>query len=214
VTLTRNLNAPPQTADNGGPVFGQGSGCTVCDGSAGANNYPLRGGKHSNWEGGIRANALVSGGLIPPALRGTTLTGLMAIEDWYKTFGGLGGADTSDERAARAGLPPVEGFDMWPYISGAVPDSPRSEVWIGADTPTGGADSAAFVQGLLRADGYKILHDVLYMNIWQGPVCEFAARVEPRRPLDSNLKRLPAQTRTRRRRPTAAGRTSPLTAAR
>ena len=37
------------TADNGGPIFGQSSGCTECDGSAGANNFPLRGGKHSNW---------------------------------------------------------------------------------------------------------------------------------------------------------------------
>ena len=36
------------TADNGGPIFGQSSGCAKCDGSAGANNWPLRGSKHSN----------------------------------------------------------------------------------------------------------------------------------------------------------------------
>ena len=38
------------SADNGGPVYGPEYGCGRCDGSAGANNYPLRGGKHSNFE--------------------------------------------------------------------------------------------------------------------------------------------------------------------
>ncbi len=36
-------------ADNGGPIYNNGT--------AGANNWPLRGGKMSNWEGGIRVNA-------------------------------------------------------------------------------------------------------------------------------------------------------------
>ena len=40
----------------------------VGDGS----NYPLRGEKHSNWEGGMRTTAFVSGGLVPAALRGTS----------------------------------------------------------------------------------------------------------------------------------------------
>ena len=158
------------TADNGGPCFGPASGCTTCDGSCGANNFPLKGCKHSNWEGGVRANAFVSGGLIPESLRGTPLAGLTAIEDWYKTFGTLAGADTSDPRSALAGLPPVEGFDLLPYITGAAPESPRTEVWLGSDSPTGGAASAAFVQGLIRADGMKLLHDVLTMNIWTGPL--------------------------------------------
>lgn len=63
----------------------------------------------------------------------------------------------------------MEGFDLFPYLSGAVPSSPREEVWLGSDSPTGGAPSAAFVQGLIRADGMKLLHDVLLMNMWQGP---------------------------------------------
>jgi arylsulfatase B len=33
------------SADNGGPVYGPASTCVKCDGSAGANNFPLRGGK-------------------------------------------------------------------------------------------------------------------------------------------------------------------------
>jgi len=160
------------SADNGGPVFGQAAGCALCDGSAGANNWPLRGGKHSNWEGGVRANALISGGLVPPALRGVPVEGFTAIEDWYVTLAGLAGiTNTTDERAARAGLPPVEGHDLWPYLSGAAPASPRTEVWLGADSPAGGsAPGGTFVQGLIRADGYKLLVDSLDMDIWTGPV--------------------------------------------
>ena len=64
----------------------------------------------------------------------------------------------------------MEGFDLFPYLSGAVPSSPREEVWLGSDSPTGGAPSAAFVQGLIRADGYKILVDELIDAVWQGPL--------------------------------------------
>ena len=45
------------SADNGGPIYRNGT--------AGANNWPNRGGKKSNWEGGVRVNAFATGGLIP-----------------------------------------------------------------------------------------------------------------------------------------------------
>ena len=47
------------SADNGGPI------------TQAANNWPLRGAKHSNFDGGVRVNAFVSGGYLPPAVRGT-----------------------------------------------------------------------------------------------------------------------------------------------
>ena len=68
----------------------------------------LRGGKFSNWEGGIRVNAFISGGFIPPAARGTVQSGLTAGWDWYATLAGLAGADPTDHRAAAAGLPPID----------------------------------------------------------------------------------------------------------
>merc|ERR1719408_963756 len=85
-------------ADNGGPIYNSGT--------AGANNYPLKGGKMSNWEGGIRVNAFVSGGFLPEKVRGTKNDGLMAGWDWYATFAGLAGVDPTDYRAQKAGLPP------------------------------------------------------------------------------------------------------------
>ena len=63
--------------DNGGPIYEPGA----------ANNYPLRGGKYSDWEGGIRSNAFVSGGYIPADARGTTFSGVVSIADWYAGAG-------------------------------------------------------------------------------------------------------------------------------
>lgn len=156
------------SADNGGPIYGGGSTCTTCNGDAGANNYPLRGGKHSNFEGGVRANAFVSGGFLPAAMRGTTTEALVGIEDWYVTLARLAGADPIDERAAAAGLPPVEGFDMWPLLSGANATSPRTEVWLGSFGNTTGDTAPTVVQGLIRADGWKLLQGPITNSIWQG----------------------------------------------
>jgi len=95
-------------SDNGGPTYT----------TAAANNFPHRGGKKSDFEGGIRVNAFVSGGAIPEAAQGTTSTEKIHISDWYTTFCALAGADPTDEEAAKVGLPPVDGKDMWPAIIG------------------------------------------------------------------------------------------------
>ena len=46
-------------------------------------NYPLRGEKHSNWDGGMRVAAFVSGGFVPEALRGTNNSHTSHVVDWY-----------------------------------------------------------------------------------------------------------------------------------
>eukprot|EP00611_Tribonema_gayanum_P011642 TRINITY_DN21956_c0_g1_i1.p1 TRINITY_DN21956_c0_g1~~TRINITY_DN21956_c0_g1_i1.p1 ORF type:complete len:109 (+),score=31.51 TRINITY_DN21956_c0_g1_i1:267-593(+) len=98
------------TSDNGGPT-------AFADG---ASNYPLRGGKYGNFEGGVRVNAVVSGGYLPKAQRGAVATGLIGIEDWYSTFCALAGQDPFDKKASAAGLPRVDSVNMWPYLSGQV----------------------------------------------------------------------------------------------
>lgn len=67
------------SSDNGGfvkpingPCNSDSNNRTICfNGEAGANNYPLKGGKYSSFEGGIRANAFVSGGYLPEKVKGT-----------------------------------------------------------------------------------------------------------------------------------------------
>ena len=60
-------------SDNGGPL----DHCT---------NEPLRGGKHTFLEGGVRVMSFVSGPLVPPARRGMRWSGMAASADWYKTI--------------------------------------------------------------------------------------------------------------------------------
>ena len=108
-------------SDNGGPSF-DGSSHT-------ANNFPLRGTKMHNFEGGVRVNGFVSGGIIPPAMRGSVLNGFVHACDWYATFCALAGVDKFDDRAAAAGLPEVDGLDMVPYFTGAVKESPRTFIY-------------------------------------------------------------------------------------
>eukprot|EP01113_Clastostelium_recurvatum_P006492 TRINITY_DN12928_c0_g1_i1.p1 TRINITY_DN12928_c0_g1~~TRINITY_DN12928_c0_g1_i1.p1 ORF type:complete len:282 (+),score=54.63 TRINITY_DN12928_c0_g1_i1:45-848(+) len=145
-------------SDNGGPIYQSG----------GANNYPLRGGKRSNFEGGIRTNAFISGGYVPSAVRGSKLESFISIEDWYTTFCALAGVDPVDHEAGHAGLPPVDGLNMWPVLSGVSKTSPRSSVLVGNQTGTNGAPGDTIVQGIIIPP-YKLLIGVVIVNYWQGP---------------------------------------------
>jgi len=104
------------TADNGGPIYEPGS----------ANNWPLKGGKYSDWEGGIRTNAFVSGGWVPEWRRGKKFDGVISIADWYATLSTIAGVDYFDKEAAEANryllekqlppLHPVDGRPQWDHI--------------------------------------------------------------------------------------------------
>ena len=96
-------------SDNGSPV------------QVGGTNFPLRGSKGSNWEGGVRVPAMVGGGLVPPAQRGTARGGLVHVSDIYATALALAGLPPADGAWA-----PVDGLNVWPYVSGAAPASPRA----------------------------------------------------------------------------------------
>jgi len=142
------------TSDNGGYVMDPKGTCnttdaswpgsgentdighgTACDnGEAGANNYPLRGGKYSNFEGGIRVNAFASGGYLPTAVRGSKLEGIIHIADWYRTLTqGIAGVDPTDHWAADSGLPPIDSLDVWPMLSGQNFTSPRESILVTED---------------------------------------------------------------------------------
>jgi len=125
------------STDNGGYVKSPDGPCAInpadggyqCfNGEAGANNYPLRGGKYSFFEGGVRGNAFISGGFVPKNMRGQTINEVMHIADWYSTFCGLAGVDPEDTEAKKWNMPPIDSKNMWPLISGANLTSPRKEI--------------------------------------------------------------------------------------
>ena len=118
------------TSDNGSPVGGWG---------AGGSNFPLKGGKGSLWEGGIRTFGIVNGGWLPGARRGVALRGLMHLTDLYATFctlatrrathsygegsGGNSGGCGHDE-----GVAPTDSLDLSPWWLGVSEHSPRTEI--------------------------------------------------------------------------------------
>lgn len=107
------------STDNGGPLSLP---------QAAANNNPLRGGKHSVFEGGVRGTAFVTGGYLPEHRRNKIENGMIHISDWYYTFCSMVGVDPFDENAFKHGLPPVDGYDVWPLIIGETDISPRNIV--------------------------------------------------------------------------------------
>ena len=123
---TCNTTASPTPSD----AEDTGHGTACFNGEAGANNFPLRGGKYSMFEGGIRVNAFASGGFLPQAVRGSKLEGTIHIADWYRTFANLADVDPTDHQAAASGLPPIDSLDVWPMLSGANLTSPRDDVGI------------------------------------------------------------------------------------
>ena len=106
------------SADNGG----RGAGV----------NYPFRGEKRTNFEGGIRAAAFVSGGLVPAKLRGTHSSVRLHIVDWFPTFCQLAGVDPGNvppepplpidpsnptkDIYGNNSWPSLDGIDVWPLL--------------------------------------------------------------------------------------------------
>ena len=173
-------------------VFQADNGGWITNPTLGGNNFPLRGGKVSDFEGGVRNFALVNGGFLPKQLRGSTNKGLAHICDWYATFIALAGAGsasstvpghfTADDmrphlievvKETAKGIPPVDALNLWPSLT-AQPnssESPRNEIPLSfcnadaqCDTPSGIGDSA-----LISGD-WKIVNGTQGgLGIWQGP---------------------------------------------
>ena len=113
------------TADNGGPIYFP----------AGGNNHPLKGGKYSDWEGGVRVSAFLAGGALPPVVQGTTSEALCHIADWYATFASLAGVNATDTEAGAVGLPPIDSVNLWPaLVTGGPSAAPaRTEIQLSTD---------------------------------------------------------------------------------
>ena len=76
----------------------------------------------------------MSGGYLPEKMRGQKTDSYIHLADWYATLCGLAGVDPTDEEAAKAKLPPIDGLDIWPLISGQNITSPRTDIPTSYDT--------------------------------------------------------------------------------
>jgi arylsulfatase B len=142
-------------SDNGGAIYNPGS----------ANNWPLLGGKYSDFEGGVRVNAFVSGGWVPPARRGKVVDDLTHVSDVYATVLALAGLDKEDKAAAVAGLPPVDGVDQTAVLRGTAKAPARTEIHLSPD---------ALVSGK-----FKLVKGDQPMDGWQGPTYPNATGEQP-----------------------------------
>jgi len=180
------------TTDNGGPTYwtppdvekdwpplvpGAKKGYAH---GGGANNWPLRGSKVSNWEGGTRGVSFVSGGFLPDAVRGTVLYDMIHITDWYSTFCHLAGVDPQDPNTvgtrsdgSKFNLPAIDSINIWDLISGIDKKSPRNEIPVTIDMPLQNGSSALIV------GDYKLLLGPQQLSFWQGPAFPNGSDTEP-----------------------------------
>eukprot|EP00437_Effrenium_voratum_P019331 CAMPEP_0181441118 /NCGR_PEP_ID=MMETSP1110-20121109/23338_1 /TAXON_ID=174948 /ORGANISM="Symbiodinium sp., Strain CCMP421" /LENGTH=574 /DNA_ID=CAMNT_0023564983 /DNA_START=40 /DNA_END=1764 /DNA_ORIENTATION=+ len=76
-----------------------------------SSNFPLRGGKTTLFEGGVRTPSFIFGGALPATARGSKRRELLHAVDILPTFAGLAGFDTTSL--------PINGQDMWGTITGS-----------------------------------------------------------------------------------------------
>lgn len=119
------------TSDNGGPGSGR-----VTD------NGPLRAGKGTVYEGGVRVAACAAWpGKIPA---GTVVKQPLHIVDWYPTLLKLAGASLEQKL-------PLDGKDAWATIAEGKP-SPHEEILLNAAPP-----NAAPQTGAIRVGDFKLV---------------------------------------------------------
>ena len=128
-------------------------------------NMPFRGIKGTNWEGGMRVLALVSGGALPTSSRGERTRQRSHISDWYATFCYLAGVPPSDasmipplphdhnrpgtDLYSNTSYPDIDSVNLWPLL--AQPSSfARGSPW--ALHP-----SLQLSRHALLVEGYKLI---------------------------------------------------------
>eukprot|EP00927_Polykrikos_kofoidii_P049291 TRINITY_DN43369_c0_g1_i1.p1 TRINITY_DN43369_c0_g1~~TRINITY_DN43369_c0_g1_i1.p1 ORF type:complete len:569 (+),score=63.47 TRINITY_DN43369_c0_g1_i1:90-1796(+) len=133
-------------ADNGGML------------GTGGDNSPLRGGKFSDFEGGVRVASFVAGGALPTKVRGKSLDGIISVADWYTTLCAAAGGPSceQDVEAQANGLPPLDSVNMWDYLTGKVDSSPRTELALSVLPAAAVAPSAALLETFEGRNRYDV----------------------------------------------------------
>nr|XP_057915085.1 arylsulfatase I [Doryrhamphus excisus] len=148
------------SSDNGGQPLSGGS------------NWPLRGGKGTYWEGGIRAVGFVHSPLLKR--KGVVSKALIHVSDWFPTLLALSGTLQSHHG--------LDGHDVWGTISEGLP-SPRTEILFNIDPvsrkPGEPYDKALVLNGFgiwdtavraaIRAGDWKLLTGNVGDGDWTPP---------------------------------------------
>ncbi|CAE7872685.1 Arsb [Symbiodinium microadriaticum] len=142
-------------SDNGGSVQVR----------SGANNYPLKSGKFSEWEGGVRTNAFISGGFIPARHRGSSFHGVIHIADWYATLCSLAGVSHVDDVSAKANeLLRLQGRPLLGEVEGR---PQLQNIFAGIN---GRPDALHLSSSSLLKWPYKLVTGQQKYSFWPGPV--------------------------------------------
>ena len=151
------------TTDNGGmpnwnqTVFRKLLNLTVSCGT----NYPLRGGKVTLFEGGVKGLGFVNGGknVFPEHLRGSTNSDLFGMIDWLPTIiGGIVG----NEHILPSNL---DGMDMIPALFHQRKWE-RDTVILGSNFDGIQFAEASLIEGAVIHDGWKYIHGKQLYNCY------------------------------------------------
>eukprot|EP01063_Lacrimia_lanifica_P028197 TRINITY_DN407_c0_g3_i3.p2 TRINITY_DN407_c0_g3~~TRINITY_DN407_c0_g3_i3.p2 ORF type:complete len:400 (+),score=178.57 TRINITY_DN407_c0_g3_i3:349-1548(+) len=149
------------SSDNGGPQYWQG------------NNWPLRGGKSTDFEGGVRTAAFAAGGLLAAALRGQELHTVMHISDVYTTFCSLAGLTAAEIEDNVPGLPGVDGLDLGDILTAAPENTtrPQAELVLSSNAYLDGDYKfIVYPYTLVERQGWcNYEHNVTGCGYWQSP---------------------------------------------
>ena len=138
-------------ADNGAPIE-----CSqnTCGDANGGTNYPLRGGKHSLWEGGVRLTAVASGPMLnlPP---GSNFTGLMHHTDWLPTLLEAAGVEYTPSPGFE-----LHGVSQWGALTRGAQGTVRNETLLNSDPVQPAVDNSqlpgAGNAAIVTAEGWKL----------------------------------------------------------
>jgi arylsulfatase A-like enzyme len=113
-------------SDNGGPLM------------AGAQNTPLRGGKMTTFEGGVRAVGMIRW---PKTLTaGDVSEQVFSVMDLYPTLARAAGVPLANER-------PLDGRDQWTILSAGTSEPREDDLFFTAESPTRDPYQVAVISG-------------------------------------------------------------------
>ncbi|CAM9401472.1 unnamed protein product [Ascophyllum nodosum] len=155
--------------------------------SKGGSNYPLRGIKHTYWEGGNKVPAFVySPSHLPEEIWGSEYSGLMHVTDWLPTLASAAKIELNGSAGA------LDGIDHWEYLTDrellSSGESPRTEMLYNFDPYIMWADDDAIdvpdyplAQGAFRQGKWKFT-----FNEWCSGWYTFDSNIEQQDPLTNS----------------------------